>query len=362
MPLKIIKGRNLPIGLDVGSSAIKMAQLRQVDQAYDLLAAGMRAIEPEIRGDFRKRLAFVGESVREMLKSNDFKGRECIISLPADETVVQHVRVPKMGPDETAKAVRQELNGKLPWPLAQAVVRHVVAGELPAEGEVKQEVIAVASSKATVEAYLSMARKAKLDVVGINVESCALVECFGRLFRRNADAARTILYLDIGLHSTQVVLSHGNHIVFARNLGVGGALLDAAVAETLEIPIEQAQAMRRDLVRAEGPTEAGEELYRMLSQPLDQLAEQLMQCLHYYESIFRNQSIERAIFLGGVAYDKRLCQGLAQRLNLPAQIGDPLVRCGRVEGAGLGIGLDRREPQPDWAVAVGLSLGAPRAA
>jgi len=247
--------------------------------------------------------------------------------------------------------------GKLPWPLHEAIVRHVVAGELPGDGEVKQEIIAIAASRASVEAYLAAARKAKLDVLGVNVESCALVECFSRLFRRNADAARTILYLDMGHLTTQVVLSHGNRMVFARNLKIGAQSLDQAVAKTLEIPIEQAQAMRKDLLAAETPTEAGEELYHMLSVPLDSLADQLMQCIHYYESVFRNQSIERAIFLGGAAYDKRLCQAIAQRLNLPAQIGDPLVRCGRIEGAGLGIGLDRREPQPDWAVAVGLSMG-----
>lgn len=359
MPLKIIKGRNLPIGLDVGSSAIKMAQLRQIENAYDLLAAGLTAIPQDIRGDFRKRMNFLAESLREMLKANDFKGRECIISLPAEDTVIQHLRMSKMPPDQLARAVRQEMQGKLPWPLHQAVVRHVVAGELPGDGEVKQEVIAVAASRASVEAYLTAARKAKLDVIGVNIESCALVECFARLFRRNADTARTILYLDMGTASTQVVLSHGNRLVFARNLKIGANALDQAVAKTLEISVEQAQAMRRDLLASETPTEAGEELYRMLCEPLDALADQLMQCIHYYESVFRNQSIERAIFLGGWAYDKRLCQAVAQRLNLPAQIGDPLVRCGRVEGAGLGIGLDRREPQPDWAVAVGLSMGGP---
>ncbi|MCK4602323.1 MAG: hypothetical protein KAU28_07640, partial [Phycisphaerae bacterium] len=71
---------------------------------------------------------------------------------------------------------------------------------------------------------------------------------------------------------------------------------------------------------------------------------------------------ERAIFVGGQALDKRLCQSIAKRLNLPAQIGDPLLRIKRIDGAGLEFGLDRREPQPHWSVAVGLSLGATRAA
>jgi Tfp pilus assembly PilM family ATPase len=95
---------------------------------------------------------------------------------------------------------------------------------------------------------------------------------------------------------------------------------------------------------------------------LDSLADELTQCVRYYDSVFHNQGIERAIFLGGQANDKRLCQTIAQRLNLPAQIGDPLVRIGSTQAGDLNAGLDRREPQPRWAVAVGLSLGALEAA
>ena len=84
----------------------------------------------------------------------------------------------------------------------------------------------------------------------------------------------------------------------------------------------------------------------------------MSKCVRYHESIFRNRPVERAIFLGGQAYDKRLCQALAQRLNLPAQIGDPLLRVKRLDDAILNEGSDQREPQPDWAVAIGLSLGA----
>jgi Tfp pilus assembly PilM family ATPase len=92
------------------------------------------------------------------------------------------------------------------------------------------------------------------------------------------------------------------------------------------------------------------------------MTDELTQCLRYYESVFRNQGVERAIFLGGQAMDKRLCQLIAQRLNVPAQIGDPLVRIGSAAAGGSDLGIDRREPQPRWAVAVGLSLGSGQAA
>jgi type IV pilus assembly protein PilM len=318
------------------------------------------AVPPEIRKDGRKRLDFLGGNLGNLVKANTFKGRQCVLSLPAEPVFVQHVKIAKLPAEDTTAAVRRELQGKLPFALDQAIIRHILAGDIYGDGEPRQEVVTVSTSRDTLDNHLGMARSAKLDVVGVNVECCALVECFGRMFRRAADASRTILYMDIGAASTQVVLSHGSRLVFARNLPIGGDRFDLAVTEGMRVPVEQAREMRRGLSQntvdgtEEGP---GDAIYNFLDKPISSLVEEVTQCLRYYESVFRNQAIERAIFLGGQAYDKRLCQTIARQLNLPAQIGDPLLRTKRVEGAGLQLGLDRREPQPDWAVAVGLSLG-----
>lgn len=362
MALKIVRGKNLPIGLDLGSSRVKMVQLRQTDQDYELVAADWAQVPPECRADARQRMRFLGGAIRKLLATNKFLGNRCILSLPAEATFLQHVKVPKLPPDQTASAVLQELEGKLPYPPAEAVIRQITAGDVFGDGEAKQEVIVVAVSRAVLEAYLSMATHAKLDVVGVNIEPCAIVECFARVFRRANDAATATLFVDMGASSTQVVLGLGNRMAFARNLAAGGDRIDQVVAEGMHVSAEQARAVRQDLLGETGDPAARDELYHLLEGTIRSIGDEMTQCLRYYESIFRDSSVGRAIFVGGQAYDKRLCQAIAQRLNLPAQIGDPLVRVRRAEGAGANVGLDWRQPQPAWAVAVGLSLGAVLAA
>ena len=89
---------------------------------------------------------------------------------------------------------------------------------------------------------------------------------------------------------------------------------------------------------------------------LKNLQNQLAGCIRYYESIFNGRTVDRIIFVGGVARNRLLCQLIAQRLALPAQLGDPLAMVGGNGQPGAGIALDRREPQPAWTVAFGLSL------
>ena len=358
MFLKVIRGKTLPIGVDLGSGAVKLAQLRQCENNFELLAAGSQDIPQDCRSDLQNRLRFISQSIRNIVKSHPFRGKQAVLAIPAADTFVQHVKLPIMPAEQVAEALPGELQGKLPFPPQEAVIRHMVVGQGRGEADNRQEVIVVAAWRPTIDAYLSMARRTKLDVIGVNIESFAIVECFSRLFRRATDSSRSVMFVDLGAASTQVVLTQGGRIAFARNLSGGTGDLDKAVAEGMNIPADQARTLRRDILAGNNPGAAEDELYHLLEKPMTAMADEMTQCLRYYESVFRNGGVERAIFVGGGAYDKRLCESLARRLNLPAQIGDPLMRIKRIDGAAMELGVDRRAPQPNWTVAVGLSLAA----
>lgn len=360
--LGFLNRKALPIGLDLGYSSLKMAQLRVAEQdTLELSAAGAAEVPFAKRADLKSRISFFGSAISHVLKTNAFKSRQCILSVPACHTFLHHVKTPRLSDQELTKILPMELQGKMPFPSDDAMIRHIVAGDIYGDGEGKQEVIIAAVSNQILEQYLDMAYGAGLDVVGVNVECCAVAECFARLFRREEDGDQTVMFIDMGASSTQVILTNGNRMVFARNISYGEQQIDKAVADGMAIPLELAHTLRWDLQKSQANPAAVEELYRYVDGQVETLANEVTQCLRYYESVFR-KSVERTVFVGGQAYDKRLCQQLAQRLNLPAQIGDPLARVKRSEADALTGGLDLRQPQPHWAVAVGLSLGAIKAA
>ncbi|MCK4624473.1 MAG: pilus assembly protein PilM, partial [Phycisphaerae bacterium] len=283
---------------------------------------------------------------------------KAILSLPAALTSIRQVKIPMAMSNNTDEAVKAELIGKLAYPVEDAIIRHYLVGKVYDNGEEMQARFVVAAPKSKVNACLNMAHRARLEVVSVDIEACAIVECFARLFSQSADKSHTTLFIDIGWTGTQVTLAHGQKLVFARNLSVGGRNLDQSVADVLKIPIAQACRIRRKMLNDKNESEAENDLFRLLDARIAEIADEIIKCLRYHESIFTDRTIERVIFVGGQAHNSRLCESIARRLNLPAQVGDPMAGIKWAQQGQWDPQIDRRKPNPSWAVAVGLSLSA----
>jgi type IV pilus assembly protein PilM len=341
---------------------------------------------------------------------------------------IQHLRVPKMDDEALKKALPWEARGKIPIDPTHAVLRHHIAGTVFQEQEERYEIILMAAGKDLVNQFISTAAKAKLDIVGMNVEPAAIVDCFSHIYRRKTDAEATSCFVDIGCGSTRAVIARGGQMLFARSIPMGGdhltrataaalslsfdeakllrlrlcaqqpslheiqppaaaaaaapqepeteaapgqgfAILNASMAAAQTIPIERrtpqpAKAPPEPVAPAPSLSESGDSaaqqaraVEQACRETLVKLVEELDLCRRYYEATFPNKPVDRLIFVGGEAKHRSFCQFIARELGLAAQVGDPLVRMGRISEIGIESGIDRRQPQPNWSVAIGLSLG-----
>ena len=348
----------LPIGVHLDNDIVRMAQLRSDGSEAVLVAAASAPIPSPRPCEQAKRLDAAARGIQGILKSKVFNGRRAVLALPAEEALVHHIRVPKLKPEQVSQILRIELEKRTPGANTDMVIRYTVAREIAGKGNTQQEMIVIAARREAINRYLTMAEKAGLDVIGIDIEACAVVECFEHLLRREEDSTRAILFIHIGDRSTQVVMTQWRTLAFARNLPMGGDSLDQAVSDGLGVPLEEARSLRKELALGRGNASRITQMRRVLESKLEETAVELMQCLKYYQSVFRDHHVGLAIFVGTQAYDKTVCQVLAKHLNLPAKIGDPLLGIRYADAASLGATLDRREPHPDWVVALGLSLGA----
>jgi type IV pilus assembly protein PilM len=407
-----------PIGVDFGSDCLRLAQVQFVGNEYRLIAAASADVPSLARHNTQAKLAFFVETVRDLLAQGNFRTRQAVLAMPASCMHLQHLRMAKLDESETKKALPWEARGKLPIDPSQALLRHLVAGEVYQDQEPKNEIIVMAAARDFVNQLLASAAKAKLDVIGMNVEPKAIVDCFSHIYRRKSDADVTSCYLDIGSCASRAIIARGTQICFARSIPIGGEHLNKATALALRINLDEAKLLRIQLCTTEASAEAKQPakpiavqdpihtpeassvdnsfalldaglqanarmtqpaapvapapvdpltaqagiVEQACAEPIRKLVEELDLCRRYYESTFPNKPVDRLIFIGGEARQKSLCQKIARGLGLAAQLGDPMVRMARFSEVGIESGIDRRDPQPGWAVAIGLSLGPEKVA
>lgn len=403
-----------PIGIDFGSETLRMAQVRRVGNDYRLIAAAMADVPSHVRHDPAGRMQFFAETARQLLVDGGFVGRQAVLALPAAAMFIQHLRLAKMDDETRRKAIPWEARGKLPIDPTHAILRHHVAGEIYQDQEPREEIVLMAASRELVNQMLTAAARAKLDVVGMEVEPKALVDCFAHVYRRKSDMELTNCFVDIGAASSRAIVTRGGHILFARSIPIGGEHFNRALAQSLGISLEEARLKRLQNSatapalnvpsageesaepepsadqsfallnaslpqtgverRASGPSDpqlaipttavndaaasGAAQIDAGMREPLTRLVHELDLCRRYYEATFPSQPIDRLVFVGGEAHQRRVCQQIAMELSLAAQIGDPMVRMARVSDLPMDSLLDSSQPQPSWAVAIGLTLGA----
>lgn len=358
-----------PVGIDFGVGSLKVLQIGN-GEPPSLIAGACIETPDEIVADHAKRLEFQAQALQRIVKGGGFKNKRAICSIPATQMFCKHLQLNKTGEDlaTQAAAIIPSQLGCHPDALTY---RHIIAGDVTVGGAAKQEVICFAVPREIIRRIMDILKMCKLEPVGIQPSSLAAVRSFDPLTRREDDAKLVSLYLDIGAGSTNCMIAHGRNLVFMKTLHFGGRHLDEYAAQQMRCSVAWARAHRlatEQLVPTPGAAAAPAATVAVdqpgapknnvelnLAEPIETLTDEILMCLRYHDTVFPGQRPTRSVFVGGEARHRGLCQHIAKRLRIPAQVADPLARLSR-NGSEPCKDLDLNVAQPGWAVALGLCL------
>ena len=402
------KMRVSPIGIDFGADTLKLLQVIPGDPPQ-LVAAAAATLPSESTSDPDARLAFYAAHLRQLIKTQPFRGNRVMVSIPAAQMLVQNLQIPKSDEGEMETQVGLQLRDRLNVNPSRMVVRSIPVAQIVRDGSPRTEVVCMAAGREAVMRYLELARRAKLEVVGMHSEPMTIIRAFSWLFRREADAAQTTCFVDLGSLTTKVVMTHGGDLVFAKVIHAGGAHLNRRVAEQFELEIAEARTRRMEAIHAEQqpqvvhaestpapaaaaavpepegtgfaildaqlassptrhaslpseqpvtpePEEMPAEFNPLPAEVVDCLIDELQLCVRYHQSLFPDRQIDKLVFLGGESRHVQLCQRIARSLRVGAQAGDPLARLHRSGKPAKPSEVAIDQPQPAWAVPMGLCI------
>jgi len=393
------RSRLAPIAIDAGADQLKLLQVAPGEPAQ-LAAMAAEPVPEEARGDAENRLAFIEEALPRLLQQGQFRGRRAMCAIPAFNTYVHHLDIAANQKVSREDQLQSQLRERLGLEPTRMVVRSFDVANVQQEAGQFTRVIALAAKRDKVMKYVDLARRCRLEVVGMHSEPLCVVRAFAHLFRRETDAERACCFVDLGASTTKVTIAHGQQMVFTKTIQAGGEQALKALAKARSVGLGRA----RELHLAEtGPIEperltadmpsngaatgsaatngegtdgdgamlaedaapvatmpgldassTGDEAEGEDDEALETILDELRLCVRYHGQLFPDRPVEQVVFLGGEAHRTDRCRRIAQALHLPATIGDPLGPWQADPRAAI-VGVDPSTPQPGWAVPVGLS-------
>ncbi len=399
MAFGINKTRITPIAIDFGVDSLKLLQISTTGQTTQLIGAASVVVPESARKDGAARYAFMADAVKELIRQQPFKGKRVMCAIPAFQTLVSTFELQCNENDDINQQVNLHLQTVMEKDPSRMVIRNQRVGSVVRDGSTRQRVICMAASRAVVMRYLEIATNAKLEVVGMHSEPVCIARGFAELYnRRDADKTEARCFVDIGAAATKLVIIRDQEIMLARNISASGDDLtlrharehkmDFAEARLARIreaknpqaarpfpsPAEQqrAEQLRAALVgkpstaqllhqtgtdserRERGFIEKPAELSE-LDETLDTLVDGIRMTVRYHDSVRPDAPVSRVVLLGGEAQQRLVAEAIAHAFGVPTFVGDPLARVMRTPGL-TPVGIDINQPQPGWAVALGLCL------
>ncbi|MBS0192051.1 MAG: hypothetical protein JSR52_12980 [Planctomycetes bacterium] len=357
----LMKQLSPAIGVDFGVSSLKVIQVLP-GPVPALVAAALVETPAEMAEDHAKRLEFQLQQLAKTIKKGGFRGKRVICSLPSWQLFCKHLQIQRVDGVPMGQLLGAAVGQQLGCDPSSLVLRH---HEVPGGGG-KAEVIVNAAARSAVEHMIQNMRKSGLEPVGMHSEFSAAMRAFEIAGSGENDSPT--LYLDFGSHTTKAMIAHGKTIVFERVIEVGGVHLDKAIARQLKCPLASARATRfalenlvpensqgegMALLQGAPPSERGMDSPVDLREPLEILGDEIRMSLRYHDGLFPGRRVEHAVFLGGESRQQAFSRAVARGIGISTKLADPLARIART-GSEPCMGVDLKQPQPGFGVAVGL--------
>jgi type IV pilus assembly protein PilM len=383
-----LKNRSqLPIGLDIGNSSIKMIQLEMTGGHIGVLGADSVRVDPAINGNEEEKRAFIISAIQQMLAGSNFHGRNVVTCLPNERLRITSLRLGETGGGEIEQLLRKEVTQRFGLDPDKDAINYILAGDVRQGDEIKHELILFATEDESIRDHIELLEEAGLKLAGIDALPCALFRSFERSLRREEDRDRTVVFVDVGSRFTTVVFGRGAEISFVKQIPIGGESLNKEVAAKLGVAISEAEVLRGRLKaektaqtvpgalggtfaqgsdgrdgmeqgarsKVDGGLDAStrQVIVDAVRSVAEKLAREISLCFRYYTVTFRGKRVERAIFSGGEAYERILLNVLRRQLAVEIEVAQPLKGFDMMSVEFDGC---RRGSLCEWAVAVGLSL------
>lgn len=303
------------IGVNIGTSSIKIAELKKKGKNFSLVHFGIAQLPEEavVNREITNHMAVV-DALKNLVTELKIKGRSVVTSLSGAGVIIKRILIEQTPAKELADAILWEAEQYVPFDMNDVVFDYQVLNKNGPEG--KMEIMLVVSKKSLVESYQAVIKDAGLD------SSCVYVDAFAlqNSFEANYPQEQAAALVDIGASSLKLSINAGGQPIFTRESAVGGKALTSEIQKHLNLSYQEAEILKID-GNAQGSFP--QEVVDLMNVMTENFASEIKRSIDFF--VASNSSINVAYILlsGGSSKLPNLPKMVEDVCGLPVQLMNP---------------------------------------
>ncbi len=319
--------KNYFLGIDFGTSSIKVVELCYKDQSVHLSNYGWlelpdRTISKEKSIKKEKttssELSRKAKALKFLLRKMKIKSGAANVSICSYKGLIVFLNMPNVKESELAKAIEFEATKYIPTPIKDVFLSWDIVSRQKSNNKVlgekeqrtNMQILLVAAPKKEVKKFEQIVEKVDLDVNSLELDIFSL----GRSLARSKE--KVYLIVDMGAKVTNIILMDSGTIKINHSLNVGGD----------EITKEISSAMNISWSRAEKFKKNSENILNNKDIPLRVTLNIIINEIGKVLALHKKNNgtkVETVVISGGVAQIKDADKYFTSKLNLLTILGNP---------------------------------------
>ena len=340
---------NKLLGLDIGSSTIKLAELDVGRKGAVLNGFALCPTPPKavVSGEIVEPTA-IAEAIRGLVTQLKTKRKHVASGLWGTSVIVKRIAIPQMEEKLVAGQIRWEAEQYIPFDINEVNIDFQVLKGFQSNPE-SMDILLVAAKHDAAVVHQDIAQTAGLTCSILDIGGFALANCFIKNW--GSGKGQTVGIFNVGANITNFVVIENGEIVFCRDIPVGGATYTAEIQKAMGISPEEAESMK---ISAGSGQAAPDEVLNAIQATHEIIAEEVQSSLDFFLNTTPGIPIQQCFVTGGGAKTPNLIAALSKATKIPMDILDPL-RNVRINERNLNPGFVS-EIRDFCAVAVGLGF------
>lgn len=351
--VSLLTPRKQLVGLDIGSSAIKLVQLKESKGRYFLQKFGVKPLEPEVIVDGTVMdEGRVVSAIRELFEEANVKNKHVAISISGHAVIVKKISLPPMPDEELEGQVKLAAEQYIPFDINEVNIDfHVLPPDPSGDAQADMSVILVAAKKDKINELTELVKGAGLTPMIMDVDAFAIENMHAINYPMAQD--ETTALVNVGASVMNVNIIRGGVSLFTRDIPLGGNRYTEAIQREMGMSYEEAEELKRGGRAGDtGPAQ----LTNVIDSVNGEVASEIARTVDYFKTSMSNADLDRVLICGGVARIKGLVQQLADRMQVPVEVANPFAE---IDTSASDFDQETLEEMaPLAAVGVGLALRA----